>query len=129
MDEFGQIYDYLRSICRSLNKVMMTSFFLFPQLSLLNFLLINPALLSFFLFYFLSTHFSSQSHFNLFIRSMDDARLSLRIIAILHAVCGRYPAVHYSEFYNDALNDYCMNSKEVSQVFLSHCSYHSSFIY
>ena len=56
---------------------------------------------------------------NFHIRSMDDARLAVRTMAILHAVCERYPTVHYSEFYNDALNDYCMNSKEVSHQHLN----------
>ena len=68
----------------------------------------------FFLFFSLLAFIS-----NFHSRSMDDARLAVRTMAILHAVCERYPAVHYSEFYNDALNDYCMNSKEVSHQHLN----------
>jgi hypothetical protein len=48
------------------------------------------------------------------LRSVDDARLATRTLSILHAVCDRYPSVQYTEYYNDALNDFYMNSREVS---------------
>ena len=51
------------------------------------------------------------------LRSVDDARLATRTLAILHAVCDRYPNVQYTEYYNDALNDFYMNSKEVRTYF------------
>ena len=46
-------------------------------------------------------------------RSVDDARLATRTLAILHAVSDRFPSVPYTEYYNDALNVFYMNSREV----------------
>jgi hypothetical protein len=38
--------------------------------------------------------------------------LAVRGLALLHVVSGAYPEVIYSEFYNDALNEYYMHTRE-----------------
>jgi hypothetical protein len=43
---------------------------------------------------------------------IEDARLAVRGLALLHAVSEAYPEVNYSEFYNDALNEYYMHTRE-----------------
>ena len=42
--------------------------------------------------------------------------MAVRSLAILHAVCARYPTVHYTEFYNDALKDYYMDANKVRSL-------------
>ena len=61
----------------------------------------------------LSIYLSVFNPYILLYSSIDDARLATRALAILHAIHEKYPAVKYTEFYSDSLNDLYMNTREV----------------